>query len=63
MDKITLSNFKDIDFESLNKERAEKYLEDGNGPLVGFELDGGIEAGKTFIDSLEFCQLSKGVTR
>ena len=37
----------------LNKERAEKYLEDGNGPLVGFELDGGIEAGKTFIDSLE----------
>ena len=37
----------------LNKERAKKYLEDGNGPLVGFELDGGIEAGKTFIDSLE----------
>jgi len=37
----------------LNKERAEKYLEDGNGPLVGFELDGGIEAGKTFIDNLE----------
>ena len=38
---------------SLNKERAKKYLEDGNGPLVGFELEGGIEAGKTFIDSLE----------
>ena len=37
----------------LNKKRAKKYLEDGNGPLVGFELDGGIEAGKTFIDSLE----------
>ena len=37
----------------LNKERAKKYLEDGNGPLVGFELDGGLEAGKTFIDSLE----------
>ena len=37
----------------LNKERAEKYLEDGNGPLVGFELAGGIEAGKKFIDSLE----------
>ena len=37
----------------LNKERAKKYLKDGNGPLVGFELDGGIEAGKTFIDSLE----------
>ena len=37
----------------VNKERAEKYLENGTGPLVGFELDGGIEAGKTFIDSLE----------
>ena len=37
----------------LNKERAKKYLEDGNGPLVGFDLDGGIEAGKTFIDNLE----------
>ena len=37
----------------LNKERAKKYLEDGNGPLVVFELDGGLEAGKTFIDSLE----------
>jgi len=35
------------------KKRAGKYLEDGFGPLVGFELDGGIEAGKTFIDSLE----------
>ena len=38
---------------SVHKERVEKYLEDGNGPLVGFELDGGTEAGKTFIDSLE----------
>ena len=33
--------------------KEQKYLEDGNGPLVGFELDGGLEAGKTFIDSLE----------
>jgi len=37
----------------LNKKRTKKYLEDGNGPLVGFELEGGIEAGKTFINSLE----------
>ncbi len=37
----------------INKERAEKYLENGSGPLVGFELDGGIEAGKAFIDNLE----------
>ena len=28
-------------------------MEDGFGPLVGFELEGGIEAGKKFIDSLE----------
>jgi len=37
----------------INKDRAEKYLEDGKGPLVGFELDGGEEAGKKFIDNLE----------
>ena len=38
--------------KGVYKERAEKYLENGNGPLVGFELDGGIEAGKEFIDNL-----------
>ena len=37
----------------IYKERANKYLENGNGPLVGFELDGGLEAGKAFIDNLE----------
>ena len=37
----------------IYKKRAEKYLEDGFGPLVGFELDGGIEVGKKFIDSLK----------
>ena len=36
-----------------NKKRAEKYLEDGNGSLVGFELKGGLEAGKSFIDNLK----------
>ena len=36
-----------------NKRRAKKYLEDGNGPLVGFELKDGIEAGKIFIDNLK----------
>jgi O-acetylhomoserine (thiol)-lyase len=35
------------------KERAEKYLNGGNGALMGFELKGGLEAGKKFIDSLE----------
>ena len=36
-----------------NKKRVEKYLNNGNGSLVGFELKGGIEAGKKFIDSLK----------
>ena len=39
--------------EGENKKRAEKYLKDGNGPLVGFELKGGVEAGKSFIDNLK----------
>ena len=39
--------------EGENKKRKEKYLKDGNGPLVGFELEGGIEAGKSFIDNLK----------
>ncbi|HLY55198.1 MAG TPA: PLP-dependent transferase [Stellaceae bacterium] len=33
--------------------RANTYLHGGYGGLVGFELDGGIDAGKRFIDSLE----------
>ena len=36
-----------------DQNRAKKYLENGNGPLVGFELKGGMEAGKKFIDSLK----------
>ena len=39
--------------EGAAKERAEKYLNGGNGALMGFELKGGLEAGKKFIDSLE----------
>jgi len=34
------------------KDRADKYLSDGYGGLVGFELAGGTEAGRRFIDSL-----------
>ena len=37
----------------LNKERADKYLSGGCGGLQGFEIKGGIEAGKKFINSLE----------
>ena len=34
-------------------ERADKYLSGGCGGLMGFEIKGGIEAGKQFINSLE----------
>jgi O-acetylhomoserine (thiol)-lyase len=34
-------------------ERANKYLKNGYGALVGIELKGGIEAGKRFIESLK----------
>jgi len=37
----------------LAAERTKKYLPNGMGGLVGFELQGGAEAGKTFINSLK----------
>jgi O-acetylhomoserine (thiol)-lyase len=33
--------------------RAYQYLKGGYGGLVGFELEGGLEAGKAFVDALE----------
>ncbi len=36
----------------LQRERADRYLSGGYGGLVGFELAGGREAGRRFIDSL-----------
>ncbi|MBP0578513.1 PLP-dependent transferase [Labrys sp. LIt4] len=36
-----------------NRRRAEAYLKGGYGALVGFELKGGTEAGKRFIDALK----------
>ncbi|CAM5769213.1 O-acetylhomoserine aminocarboxypropyltransferase [Labrys miyagiensis] len=36
-----------------NRRRAETYLKGGYGALVGFELKGGVEAGKRFIDALK----------
>ena len=35
------------------KQRAEKYLKGGQGGLVGFEIKGGKEAGRKFIDALK----------
>ena len=39
--------------EKRISDRATKYLNGGNGPMVGIELKGGIEAGKKFIESLK----------
>ena len=39
--------------EGQHKALADKYLSGGSGALIGFELPGGIESGKKFIDSLE----------
>ena len=39
--------------DGYSKDRAEKYLTRGNGGLMGFEIKGGIEAGKKFINALE----------
>jgi O-acetylhomoserine (thiol)-lyase len=35
------------------RERADRYLKGGYGGLLGFELAGGLEAGKRFIDALK----------
>tara|TARA_Y100001970_G_scaffold215377_1_gene263459 strand:+ start:4848 stop:6149 length:1302 start_codon:yes stop_codon:yes gene_type:complete len=39
--------------KGIDKERVDKYLQQGNGPLVGFELAGGIDSGKEFINNLK----------
>ncbi len=39
--------------EDEQKARAEAVLTGGLGGLLGFELEGGVEAGKAFIDALE----------
>ena len=40
-------------FDGEQRRRAEHYLQGGFGGLVGFELRGGKEAGRRFIDSLK----------
>ena len=39
--------------QGVARERAERYLKGGFGGLVGFELAGGREAGRRFIDNLK----------
>ena len=41
------------EFEGEQRRRADTYLDGGFGGLVGFELKGGEEAGRRFIDALE----------
>ena len=36
-----------------NRRRADAYLKGGYGALIGFELKGGVEAGRRFIDNLK----------
>ena len=55
-----LNNHKDIVsviypslFEGADKILAEKYLSSGNGALIGIELKGGADAGRSFIDNLK----------
>lgn len=61
-EKLTnyLDNHKDIVsviypslFEGADKILAEKYLSSGNGALIGIELKGGADAGRSFIDNLK----------
>ena len=40
-------------FTGKDKISAEKYLKTGFGPLLGFEVKGGIASGKQFIDNLK----------
>jgi O-acetylhomoserine (thiol)-lyase len=39
--------------DSEQRRRADAYLQGGHGGLVGFELAGGMEAGRRFIDALQ----------
>ena len=39
--------------QGVHRERADRYLKGQFGGLVGFELAGGKEAGRKFIDSLQ----------
>jgi O-acetylhomoserine (thiol)-lyase len=40
-------------FTDAEKDKADKYMKTGYGPIVGIELKGGEAAGRTFIDSLK----------
>ena len=51
-DKVSSVTYPGI-AKGADKKRADKYLSGGYGALIGFELPGGLKAGKRFIDSLK----------
>ncbi len=50
--KISWVNYPGLD-SSPEKDKAKKYLPKGAGALIGFGINGGIKAGKKFINSLK----------
>lgn len=51
-DKVTATIYPGLQ-TGAERERADTYLNRGYGGLVGFEIAGGVEAGKKFINNLE----------
>ena len=51
--EVTKVIFAGMHEDAEQKRRADAYLDGGYGGLVGFELKGGREAGRAFIDALE----------
>lgn len=51
-DKVTATIYPGLQI-GAERERADTYLNRGYGGLVGFEIAGGVEAGKKFINNLE----------
>ena len=50
---VTKVSFAGAHEDAEQKRRADAYLSGGYGGLVGFELKGGLAAGRAFIDALE----------
>ena len=55
--KITSVTYPTLSEDEEIKQRASKYLKQGYGSLIGFELEDGKEAGQKFIDALELFYL------
>ena len=50
--KVSWVNYPGLD-DSPEKEKVKKYFPKGAGAILGFGIKGGLEAGKTFINSLQ----------